>query len=493
MVRGADARGADGRRPIGLAETPMRCLTHSRPEGAIRASPDEVGQEARDDEQQGTGRTHGAIDEGVFTRRAAFRDGPQARQGLHADVAQPAQPEHRGREAEEQGRAQTDPVDHGHEGQDFRHSGNDEKGSEVLTAQHGHRIPVTSDAAGSDPSAGMPASTDTPPHFRGAAYMDIGPQQSPHHTGNMGVPALDRNSRLHGIDGKASDMHQPFDISTVVFAVLAIFVIWKLRSVLGTRTGTERPPFDPFEARRKLREGKTARDAAPADPRAGTGTVIKLPGGRRFAPPPPRGRPSTRPSSGRTTSSRVPMRWRAWSRSVRRTRNFTAESFMAGARAAYEMIVMAFAAGDRPSLKPLLAREVYDGFAAAITQRELRGHKNETTFVSTEKSIIQDAQLKGRTAQVAIRFHSKMIAVTRDRDGAVVDGAVDQVGDIYDLWTFAHEVDSRDPQLAARRHRKRAPRQIQGLVKHDHAAPSLDGSRSGDLARGHQIRGAAAG
>ena len=144
-------------------------------------------------------------------------------------------------------------------------------------------------------------------------------------------------------------------------------------------------------------------------------------------------------------SSQALRRWRGLVKIGEADRTFTAESFMAGARAAYEMIVMAFAAGDRPSLKPLLAREVYDGFAAAITQRELRGHKNETTFVSTEKSVIEDAQLKGRTAQVAIRFHSKMIAVTRDRDGAVVDGAVDQVGDIFDLWTFAREVDSRDP------------------------------------------------
>ena len=260
----------------------------------------------------------------------------------------------------------------------------------------------------------------------------------------MGVPALDRNSRLHGTDGKASDMHQSFDISTVVFAVLAIFVIWKLRSVLGTRTGAERPPFDPFEARRKLREGKAARETAPADPRAGTGTVIKLPGADdRVAAA---ARPSIDPAE--QWKNDVEPGSHALEGLVKIgevDRSFTAESFMTGARAAYEMIVMAFAAGDRPSLKPLLAREVYDGFASAITQRELRGHKNETTFVSTEKSVIQDAQLKGRTAQVAIRFHSKMIAVTRDRDGVVVDGAVDQVGDIYDLWTFAREVDSRDP------------------------------------------------
>ena len=125
-------------------------------------------------------------------------------------------------------------------------------------------------------------------------------------------------------------MHQPFDISTVVFAVLAIFVIWKLRSVLGTRTGAERPPFDPFEARRKLREGKAARDAAPADPRAGTGTVIKLPGAddRSVAPrspvdPAEQWKDDVEPGS-HALEGLVKI--------GEADRSFTAESFMAGAR-----------------------------------------------------------------------------------------------------------------------------------------------------------------
>ena len=239
-------------------------------------------------------------------------------------------------------------------------------------------------------------------------------------------------------------MHQPFDISTVIFAVLAIFVVWKLRSVLGTRTGTERPPFDPFEARRKLREGKTARDAAPVDPRAGPATVIRLPGAEEKTAE--AGRPSVDPDE----------QWKGFLEPESRAldgllriaavdRSFTAESFMNGARAAYEMIVIGFAAGDRQVLKPLLAKDVYDGFDAAIASRETRGLKNETTFVSTEKSAVRDAQLKGRTAQVAILFHSKMITVTRDRDGAVVEGAPDQVGDVLELCTFARDVDARDP------------------------------------------------
>ena len=238
-------------------------------------------------------------------------------------------------------------------------------------------------------------------------------------------------------------MHQPFDLSIVIFALLAAFVVWKLKSVLGTRTGTERPPFDPFEARRKLREGEAARDRAPADPNAPPGTVVKLPSPDERAAGVPA--PADPASAWKDHVEPGSNALDGLVRIAAADRTFTAEAFMGGARAAYEMIVTGFAKGDRDTLKPLLAREVYDGFDAAIRGREAQGQKNETTFVSTEKSLVHDAQLKGRTAQVAIRFHSKMITVTRGRDGAPVDGASDQVADVYDLWTFSREVDSRDP------------------------------------------------
>ena len=239
-------------------------------------------------------------------------------------------------------------------------------------------------------------------------------------------------------------MHQAFDPSIVIFALLAIFVVWKLRSVLGTRTGTEKPPFDPFEARRKLREGNAARDAAPPEPGRGPGQVIPLQRGEARGAEPQRSavdpadqwrksvEPGTQALDGLLKIGAA-------------DRSFTAESFMGGARAAYEMIVTAFAAGDRAALKPLLAKDVYDGFEAAIAAREARGEMNETTFVSTEASLVHDAQLRGDTAQVTIRFQSKMISVTRGRDGAIIDGATDQVADVFDLWTFAREVGARDP------------------------------------------------
>ena len=125
--------------------------------------------------------------------------------------------------------------------------------------------------------------------------------------------------------------------------------------------------------------------------------------------------------------------------------NFEAKHFVTGARAAYEMIVTAFAEGDRRSLKNLLSRDVYDGFDAAIGEREKRGETVESRFVSIDSADITAAELRARTAQVTVRFHSTLITATRDKDGNVIDGSAERVTDITDVWTFARDVSSRDP------------------------------------------------
>ena len=118
---------------------------------------------------------------------------------------------------------------------------------------------------------------------------------------------------------------------------------------------------------------------------------------------------------------------------------------MAGARAAYEMIVMAYAEGDRRTLKNLLSREVYEGFEAAIRERESRGETVETRFVAIDKSDITGAEVRGHTAQVTLRFVSQLVSVTRDKAGNVIDGNPEKVTDVTDVWTFARDVSSRDP------------------------------------------------
>jgi predicted lipid-binding transport protein (Tim44 family) len=109
------------------------------------------------------------------------------------------------------------------------------------------------------------------------------------------------------------------------------------------------------------------------------------------------------------------------------------------------MIVTAYAEGDRRTLKNILSRDVYDGFEAAIREREGKGETSESRFVSIDKSDATEAELRGHTAQITIRFVSQLVSVTRDREGAVIEGNPDKVTDVTDVWTFARDLSSRDP------------------------------------------------
>ena len=115
---------------------------------------------------------------------------------------------------------------------------------------------------------------------------------------------------------------------------------------------------------------------------------------------------------------------------------------MRGAGAAYEMIVSAFAAGDRKALKDLLSRDVYDGFVAAIADREQRGEKIEQQFVGIKRSDIVEAEMKAGTAFMTVRFVSELITATLDKAGNVISGDPQKITDVTDIWTFSRDVSS---------------------------------------------------
>ena len=118
---------------------------------------------------------------------------------------------------------------------------------------------------------------------------------------------------------------------------------------------------------------------------------------------------------------------------------------MGGARGAYEMIVLAFAKGDRKTLKDFLAKDVYDGFATVITDRESRSETAETTFVSIDKAEVVGAEMRERVAHITVSFVSKLISATRDKTGVVIEGSMEKITDIDDVWTFARDVSVNDP------------------------------------------------
>jgi predicted lipid-binding transport protein (Tim44 family) len=230
-------------------------------------------------------------------------------------------------------------------------------------------------------------------------------------------------------------MQDVFDIYTIIFVALAVFIFLRLRSVLGQRTGRERPPYDPFSARDQVR-GSTG------------DKVVTLPtrAVEQGAKPVEKPVEATEPvdpwkgiaAAGSSTAAGLDAILAA-------DKSFDPRHFLAGARAAYEMIVVAFAQGDRRTLREWLSKDVYDSFDAAIRDRESRGETAETRFVSIDTTEIAGAELRGRTAHLTVRFVSQLVSVTRDKAGNVTDGNADSVADVTDAWTFARDVTSRDP------------------------------------------------
>lgn len=219
------------------------------------------------------------------------------------------------------------------------------------------------------------------------------------------------------------------DIYTLFFLALAVVIFFRLRSVLGRRTGHERPPFDPY----------TARDAAKDDGEAGGDKVITLPTARARAQdidPEERIGGVVKPGSAVEDALKSLLAADA---------SFNAREFVDGARLAYEMIVTAFAAGNKSSLRPLLDEDVYAGFATAIDERQEAGETVDFTFIGLDKSDLIEAELSGTVAQITMRFKSQLISVTKDSDGRVIDGDPSEVTEMIDIWTFARDTKQSDP------------------------------------------------
>jgi predicted lipid-binding transport protein (Tim44 family) len=213
------------------------------------------------------------------------------------------------------------------------------------------------------------------------------------------------------------DFPHYFDI--ILFAMVAAFLVLRLRSVLGRRTGHERRP-DPV-LRRAEAPGEKLGDK-----------VVAL--GNRGPVPPPlvTATPADAVAAG-----------------LERIRggdpDFDAPQFLEGARVAFEMIVSAFAAGDKTRLRPLLSDDVYKPFAAAIDERSAAGEALETRILQLKGLDIAEAGLNGRIARITIKFVSDQINVLRAHDGSIVDGDPDHGVEKTDFWSFARDTAASDP------------------------------------------------
>jgi predicted lipid-binding transport protein (Tim44 family) len=202
--------------------------------------------------------------------------------------------------------------------------------------------------------------------------------------------------------------YQILDI--LLFAAIAGFLVFRLRSVLGRRTGLERrrDPFAPPPA-------PPATAAPPPQLRAING-----------------GAPQPAPATGVAAIKTVDP-------------GFTESAFLQGAKGAFEIVVNAFAAGDASALQPLLSKDVYDRFAEAIGARKTAHETLETRLAGVKSADVVEASIEGETALVTVKFVSDQINVTRKQDGSVVDGDPQKVVEHIDFWTFARPVRQRDP------------------------------------------------
>ncbi|AWW75850.1 preprotein translocase subunit Tim44 [Erythrobacter sp. KY5] len=126
-------------------------------------------------------------------------------------------------------------------------------------------------------------------------------------------------------------------------------------------------------------------------------------------------------------------------------RSFDIGQFMDGAKGAYEMVLEAFWQGDKETLRELCDDDVYAGFSAAIDAREEAGHTLENKLIRIEETRIHSASMDGRMARIAVLFVADIAAVTRDKDGVVVAGSLDDAIESRDVWTFSRNIGSRDP------------------------------------------------
>jgi predicted lipid-binding transport protein (Tim44 family) len=202
----------------------------------------------------------------------------------------------------------------------------------------------------------------------------------------------------------------------ILFAMIAVFLVLRLRSVLGRRTGYERRR-DPFVQRAET----------PADNK-----VVTLEPSKVTVMPPSPASPGDAVAAGFDAIRRADP-------------GFDPVQFLAGARAAFELVVGAFAKGDKAALRPLLSDAVFGPFSSAIDERVAAKETLETRIVRLASAEIVEAGLSGRTAEVTVKLVSEQINVTRAVDASIVDGNPEQPVEKTDFWSFARDTRSSDP------------------------------------------------
>jgi predicted lipid-binding transport protein (Tim44 family) len=217
-------------------------------------------------------------------------------------------------------------------------------------------------------------------------------------------------------------MSSVMDPLNLVLLAIAAIVAWRLWGMLGTRTGLEKPPF----VLRPTPESQPASDKAkPIE-----GDILE-----------PENRAPVWQGHAKSGSEQAA----GLEAIAEHSPGFTATSFVWGAKSAYEMVLEAYAKGDKPTLKPLLSKEIMESFAAAMDARKADGQSMTFQFVGVKSADIKRAELTGNRAQIDVAFAAEMISATLDKNGEVIDGDAKAIRTVTDLWTFERDVTAKDP------------------------------------------------
>ena len=240
-------------------------------------------------------------------------------------------------------------------------------------------------------------------------------------------------------------MDGSFNLITLLSIIVAGIVIFKLRSVLGQRSTDDEERIDRNNrAQREAEREQAARDKVVTLPQR------RVPSDQQVAA----GAVGATAADVATATAEAEAKLKAFANGDAAVEHGLMKILQAdaafdaglnGSKQAYEMLVMAFAEGNRKVLKDLLSREVYDGFSGAITDRESRGEQIDQSFVGINKANIVEAEMKGGVAQVTVKFVSQLISATRDKAGLVIGGDPQKIKEVTDVWTFARDISARSP------------------------------------------------
>jgi len=228
---------------------------------------------------------------------------------------------------------------------------------------------------------------------------------------------------------------EKIDLFTLISLIVALVVILKLRSVLGRRTGDEEARLERYKTERQRQET------------AGTPTdnVVSMPRRERDAAAGVQGQDVAVADAEERIKDYPGLDAEVRRKLVDIAKTdpaFDPEIFIRGARQAYEMIVTAFAEGNRKILKDLLSLDVFEGFDHAIAERERRGEQVDQSFVGINKADIVESEFRGGIASITVRFVSQLISATRDRAGSILQGDPQRVKEVTDIWTFSRDMSS---------------------------------------------------